>query len=116
MLPPIKRDTLTADTLFKERGTATSTPLWQNAKGTRKTEYKIDSSLLFSARPPRKTSTLSLDSHMNDLELFHQLAIAALTGLSQRQDHSENIARDAVLLAKKAFKEIKRKEEFINEN
>jgi hypothetical protein len=47
---------------------------------------------------------------MNDLELFHQLVIAALTGLSQRQDYPENIAHGAVLLAKKAFKEIKRKE------
>jgi hypothetical protein len=47
---------------------------------------------------------------MTDKELFHQLAIAALTGLSQRQDYSENIARDAVRLAQKAFKEIKRKE------
>jgi len=53
---------------------------------------------------------------MTDKELFHQLAIAALTSLSQRQDYSENIARDAVRLAQKAFKEIKRKEEFINEN
>jgi len=53
---------------------------------------------------------------MTDLELFHQLAIAALTGLSQRQDYSENIARDAVRLAQKAFKEVKRKEDFINEN
>jgi hypothetical protein len=50
---------------------------------------------------------------MNDLELFHQLAIAALNGLCQRSDHAENIARDAVLLAKKAFKEVKRKEEDI---
>jgi len=50
---------------------------------------------------------------MTDKELFHQLAIAALTGLSQRQDYSENIARDAVRLAQKAFKEIKRKEEDI---
>jgi hypothetical protein len=53
---------------------------------------------------------------MTDKELFRQLAIAALTGLSQRQDYPENIARDAVGLAKKAFKEIKRKEDFINEN
>lgn len=43
-------------------------------------------------------------------ELLHQLAIAALTGLSQRKDYPENIARDAVRLAKSTLKELEKEE------
>lgn len=49
-------------------------------------------------------------------ELLQQLAIAALTGLSQRQDYAENIARDAVRLAKATLKELEKEDKLNDPN
>lgn len=50
MLPPVKRATLTADTLLSGyRSTSSNPPLWKSVKGPRKGEHKTDIRALVTA-------------------------------------------------------------------
>lgn len=54
---------------------------------------------------------------MTDRELFHQLAIAALTGLAgTRTGYPENIAKEVVKLATVTLAEIKKQEAIAGES